>query len=230
MIKAVIFDMDDTLFPEIDYIISGFKAVDRHVNLSIGLDGFYDKAMEFFNNGIRGNIFNLALEELDYKFNKDFIETLIKVYREHLPIINLFSDAHWALSNLKDHYKLGLITDGYLISQKNKASALNLYNIFDTLIFSDEYGRENWKPSPVPYLKIMDKLNFKGNELIYIGDNSTKDFVTAKRLGWYTIQVIRKNGEYFNNVVEPHYEADIKVKSLFEIASVLEDLTSTVYK
>ena len=98
---------------------------------------------------------------------------------------------------------------------------MRIANSFDTIIYSDEYGRENWKPSPVPYLKVMELTGFQGSECVYVGDNPHKDFVTAKKLSWRTVQIDRQNGEYSKTPAAPGYEADRTILSLTELETML---------
>ena len=220
MIKAIIFDLDDTLFPESEFVKSGFMSVDDYLKQQ-GIVGFYQEALYLFNQGTRGNIFNLALDQLKVDYDLDFIDKLVAVYREHLPTIVLYEDAKWAIQYLKDKYKLGIITDGFLVTQKNKVKALGIADDFDVVVFSDAYGRENWKPSSVPYTKVMEALQLRGEQLIYVGDNPAKDFVTAKKMGWLTIQIKRKQGEYLNIEVSEEYQAHFVIESLFELKDLL---------
>ncbi|MED5075840.1 HAD family hydrolase [Geobacillus stearothermophilus] len=223
MIEAIIFDLDDTLFPESEFVKSGFMAVDNYLKQQ-GIVGFYREALYLFNQGTRGNIFNLALDQLKVDYDLNFINKLVAVYREHLPTIALHEDAKWAIQYLKDKYKLGIITDGFLVTQKNKVKALGIADDFDVVVFSDAYGRENWKPSSVPYTKVMEALQLRGEQLIYVGDNPAKDFVTAKKMGWLTIQIKRKQGEYLNIEVSEEYQAHFVIESLFELKDLLLDL------
>ncbi len=83
------------------------------------------------------------------------------------------------------------------------------------------YGRENWKPSQLSYNKIMEAVRCRGSECIYVADNPRKDFVTAKRLDWMTVQIYREGGEYSSVTTETSHEADIKISSLTELEVVL---------
>jgi putative hydrolase of the HAD superfamily len=219
-IKAVVFDMDDTLFNETDYVLSGFLAVDKWLEETIGLIGFYHHAVERFNNGERKYIFNQVLESLNVRYNQYFISQLIDVYRNHKPIISLLEDAKYILNNLQDSIKVGLITDGYLSSQKQKFDALGIRERFDTVIFTDELGRENWKPNPLPYEHACLKLQCLPSECVYIGDNVNKDFITAKKLGWLTVHINRNKGIYSQTNVSFEYEADYKIHNLKELFNI----------
>jgi putative hydrolase of the HAD superfamily len=70
---------------------------------------------------------------------------------------------------------------------------LHIANSCDTIVYSDEYGRENWKRSPVPYLKVMEVRRFQGSKCVYVGDNPHKDFVKAKKLSLLTAQIARQD-------------------------------------
>jgi len=221
MIKIIVFDVDDTLFPEREFVRSGFQSVGEWILNKYAVPGFFEVAWKFFAQGNRGKIFNLVLAEIGIEDDPQIIQELIEIYRKHKPQISLYSDARWAIDYFKSHKKLGAITDGYLTTQRNKVEALHIANSFDTIIYSDEYGRENWKPSPVPYLKVMELTGFQGSEYVYVGDNPHKDFVTAKKLSWLTVQIKRQNGEYSQTPAAPGYEADRTILSLTELETML---------
>lgn len=220
MIRAIVFDLDDTLFPETEFVKSGFLAVDHYLFATYGLQNFAKTAIELFEQGDRGNIFNKALDNLDFKYEIGLIYELVTVYREHKPQIHLFEDAIWALNYFKQH-KLALITDGYLVTQQNKVNALGVSANFDLIVYSDQYGKSNWKPSPFPYKKVMEDLAVAGKECVYIADNPLKDFVTARKLGWETIQISRKNGVYSQVKIKQGFEADCVLASLYDLKEKL---------
>jgi putative hydrolase of the HAD superfamily len=221
MISAIIFDLDDTLFPECEYVLSGFRAVGAWIEENHSIQGFSHIAEDFFRIGKRGNIFNLVLQELGVQSDEALVPEMVKVYREHRPDITLFDDARWALEHFGPSRKLGIITDGYLITQQNKVKALKIEDCFDVIVYSDEFGREHWKPSEKPYRKIMEKLSCAGNGCMYIADNPRKDFVTAKALGWMTVHIRRPAGEYRHHVPLDGYEADKEIASLFELKGLI---------
>lgn len=222
MIQAVVFDLDDTLFPERQFVQSGFRAVGEYVKERFGVDAFFEHAERIFAQGTRGTVFNLALEKLGLEINAPVIAELLRVYRDHRPQIDLYDDARWAIDFFYKSKKLGIITDGFFITQRNKVRALGIESNFDVLLYSDEYGRENWKPSPVPYQKVMAALACSGKQCVYIADNPRKDFVTARKLGWHTIRICRKTSEYSHLMAEEGYDADNRIESLFELKEMVE--------
>jgi putative hydrolase of the HAD superfamily len=220
MNRVIVFDLDDTLFPEWQYVLSGFHAVDAYL-CDIGhcdRAAFYNAAKSLFEAGSRGNIFDLALNQLNLPSEKDFVAELVRTYREHKPALTLHEDAKWALDHFRARgHVFGLISDGYLIAQQNKFAALNIAHYFAATVFSDAFGRDAWKPSPIPYQKIMEQIPGPASDFVYIADNPKKDFITARKLGWSTIHIERPDGTYHNIQVEPEFDADRRIKTLFKL-------------
>jgi len=213
-IKAIVFDMDDTLYEEQDYVVSGFKAVDEYVSRWLGIDGFYDIAVEMFRSDNKQMIFNRTLDRLEVEYDDRLIADLVDHYRCHYPDIRLLDDARWVLEQLHDDVKIALISDGYLSAQRQKVAALNLSRRFDYILLTDELGRENWKPNPLPYQTVSRKLHIPHHECMYIGDNVMKDFISANKLGWTTVHVSRKDGVYRDRIFDSEYQAHYRVDSL----------------
>lgn len=214
-IKAIIFDLDDTLYEERQFVYSGYRVVSDWINEKYNIDIFLE-LKELFDSGFRGDVFTPILSKY-MNVKESFIKQLVKVYREHKPSIRLYDDASYILNKLHDKYKLAIITDGYLEVQKNKVKSLNVETLFDTIIYSDIYGRDHWKPDIVPYTECFKCLNVQPNESVYVADNPTKDFVSAKKLGMLTIRVKRENTEHFNCKLSDTYEADMEVNNLCEL-------------
>ena len=116
---------------------------------------------------------------------------------------------------------MGLVTDGYIQTQKNKIKALGLNNIFDQILITEELGREFWKPSTVPFSKICDKLEVIPMEAIYIGDNPKKDFKGPNQLKMDSIRLRLKDGEHYGSqpenkdfapVIEIHSVKNLKIE------------------
>jgi putative hydrolase of the HAD superfamily len=221
MIKVIVFDLDDTLFSEQDFVASGFKAVGEWLEKKHGIVGFFHEAYDVFKKGKRGNIFNLALENMGVCYREDMIHEMLLIYRDHFPAISLHHDAAWIIQHYFGNKHLSLITDGYITSQKKKVAALGLEEKLLPIIYSDEFGRKNWKPSELPYRKVMDFWGYQNHEYVYVGDNPTKDFVTAKRLRWLTVRVKRENGEYTKIQVETEQDADHTIISLRQLTEII---------
>ncbi|UCD48983.1 MAG: HAD family hydrolase [Phycisphaerales bacterium] len=194
MITTVIFDLDDTLYDEIDYCRSGFHAVSRVLarlsNLSCTADAFACLWKQF-TAGNHTATFNAALDELGLACDDALIAQLVEVYRSHRPELTLPSESRLALDTLKKSYRLALLTDGYLPAQRLKVLALGLESDFEAIVYTEELGRTCWKPSPVGFETLIKQLNVTPETMAYVADNETKDFVAPNALGMLTIQLRR---------------------------------------
>lgn len=178
----IVFDLDDTLYQEYDYVRSGFRAVSE---LVLRLSGFeaYDLMLAMYQAG-NPDIFGSLLDDLRLPINK---LRLIKHYREHQPILHLAQAVADMLTTLKRaEHALGIITDGRSTTQRNKIRALGLETWVDEIVISEESGAE--KPRPDNFLHFEKR--FPDRHFAYVGDNLTKDFLAPNRLGWRTVCIL----------------------------------------
>jgi putative hydrolase of the HAD superfamily len=176
-----VFDLDDTLFPEIDFLQSGFKAIAAKLAPLIRTD-IYDEMWQRYKN--RENVFQWLISQYHVLAPDITIDYLLKQYREHIPDIALNRDAAKLLKHLaKLSIPAGLITDGRSATQRNKLKALHLENYFSDIIISEEFGSE--KPDERNYRYFQNK--YPDCEFYFFGDNMSKDFIAPARLGWITI-------------------------------------------
>lgn len=222
MKRLIIFDLDDTLYPEIEFVKSGFREVANVISQDFGLkaDEIYNLLIDTFNRN-RKFVFNRVLELL--KINDEvYLNKLISIYRNHKPKINLYPDAKEMLPILKKNFLLGLITDGFPLTQKLKVIALNIENYFDKIIYTGERGEDYSKPSTLPFKDMLDEFRLEPKEAIYVGDNIEKDFKGPKELRMFSVRIVRKEGIY-KDVVSPgiDYEPDYTINSLFELVDLL---------
>jgi putative hydrolase of the HAD superfamily len=220
MIKAVLFDLDDTLYDETEFAKGGFKAVSTYISQEYAINEklFFEKLMVILQEEGRGKIFDIALESFGVS-KKSLIRVLVQKYRTHSPSLSPYPDALETLKSLKETCKLGLITDGNQRVQRSKIRALGIQNLFDTVITTTSYGKQQQKPSPFPYQKALSKLAVNSSQAVYVGDNPNKDFVGARKIGIYTIRVLR--GHYKNVRLTKNLEADSEITALTELNRVV---------
>ena len=224
MIRAILFDLDDTLYDEMQFVRGGFEAVSSYTskNANVNQNVVYQLLLDVLEKHGRGQTFDIALKKLGL-YNKNLIPKLVEVYRTHKPKLSLYSEVRTVLSTLrKQGYKLGLITDGNVEVQRNKVEALKIKDFFDCIIFSDEYGIEKQKPNPFPYQKALKELKASARETIYVGDNPYKDFVSAKRLGIHTVRIMR--GQYKNVTLNKEFEAEYQIINLGELIDIVPQI------
>jgi len=227
MITTVVFDLDDTLYDEIEYCESGFRAVAKFLTEqpeALPSERIFDALWEQFTAGNRRNTFNTALNELGINYDDKLIEELVNVYRNHLPTIKLPQDSQDVLSELRAKYTLALITDGFLPAQKLKVQSLGIEKYFKCIVYTEQIGRKFWKPSPAGFEKIMLTLNVKPENMVYIGDNEKKDFIAPNKLGFFTIQLIRPARLHTKVSSEPDGHAQYVIHKITQFPALLEGL------
>ncbi len=230
MITTVIFDLDDTLYDEVEYCRSGFAAVAEFLAAShnrLTAKNCFDTLWEQFSAGNRTKTFNAALNNLNLPpsiNNDDFIAKLITVYRSHIPTLSLPQESRDILFLLRQKYILGLLTDGFLPTQQLKVNALNLEQYFQSIIYTEQLGRQFWKPSTVGFEKIMKTLNAAPENTVYIADNETKDFIGPNKLGIKTIQILRPRRIHTGSSTEPNAAARHIISDLSQLPNLLKRL------
>lgn len=219
MTRVVVFDLDDTLYLERDFVRSGFAAVGEWLRAHRGVGDFAAHAWDLFLAGRRGDVFDRALPELGLEPQPALIRRLVAVYREHLPAIRLEPAAADLLAALQGRCRLAVLTDGYHDTQRRKIAALALDARCRPIVCTDQWGREHWKPSPRGFLHIQQALEAPPERCIYIGDNPAKDFRAPKSLGWRTLRLRHPDGEHARAAAaSPLDEADATVASLAEVS------------
>lgn len=194
-----IFDLDDTLYLERDYVRSGFKAVDHWLSSNYGLSNFFESAWNHFESGMRGNIFNLVLAENNV-LEDGLVQQLVARYRDHDPQIFILPDAEQFLSQFKKS-ELAIITDGFSGSQWRKIKALKLEKLVSRIIVTGDWGRTFWKPNPRAFVAVMGDHSPKSCR--YFGDNPIKDFIAPSQLGWAPSVRIRRIGSLHFDLQSP---------------------------
>ena len=210
----IVFDLDEVLYDEKTYVISGFRAVSEFLEKDEAIPKkiIFEYLKRRLKN-CRERILNDLLDNFRIYSQKN-LKKCISVYRTHTPKIKLYSDAKDCLKRLKN-YPLYIVTDGNKIVQKNKIKALNLENHVKKTILTSNYGLRNSKPSTFCFQKICDMEKTSPTNLVYIGDDPHKDFVGLKREGFKTIRLFK--GRFKNERLSKEFEADYKIKSLKEI-------------
>ncbi|WRU97867.1 HAD-IA family hydrolase (plasmid) [Priestia filamentosa] len=224
MIKAVIFDLDDTLISEKEYIKSGYQHIAALLNAKgLGeIEELVDKLLRLLDENSK-NVFNRLFDFLEVTYTRGTIMELVDEYRNHLPSVNFYEDVLPCIYKLKKmDIKLGIITDGYANAQRQKLRRLVATRYFDEIVVTDEIGTEYWKPHPKSFEIMKEKLGVKYDEMIYVGDNPQKDFYISSIYPIKTIRIHRqglyKHGNYRDGIKE-HYS----IKDLNEFSILLSN-------
>lgn len=196
-IKGVIFDLDDTLYSEKEYVKSGYKAVAEH----LGNIDYADRLWEHFEAG------KPAIDELLKELGRESQKNeCLNIYRKHKPEINLYDGVKELIEELKSKgIKVGIITDGRPEGQRNKLEALGLDEIIDSdnIIITDELGGIQFrKPCDIAFRIMLTRWRLNPADVVYVGDNSEKDFQAPQQLGMRSVWFRNVDGVYFEDDVE----------------------------
>jgi putative hydrolase of the HAD superfamily len=220
VIKALLFDLDDTLYPYHYFREGGFREVSLRIGERFGIrsEEIFELLLSIIKEkGIHYRYtFNEALRRLGRGVDEEFVFHLVDVFRNHPSKITLYQDLRDILPKLK-RYNLGIITDGLKDVQRKKIQSLGVERLFNLIIYTEEWGYS--KPSTIPYKIALDKLKVEGGDTLYIGDNPNKDFIGAKKVGIRTIRLMR--GDYRDVKVSEEYEADRKIENFWELARLI---------
>jgi len=184
---AVIFDLDDTLYPEKDYVKSGYRAIAESFH---EIPTVFDDLWEAFEKNEPA--IDVALEKHGIMYRKD---EALKIYRYQSPEISLYPGVREMLDRIGRTKKLGIITDGRPEGQHAKLEALGLADI--PCIITDELGGVQFrKPCEKAFVIMCEKLGMEYSKTVYIGDNIKKDFIAPEKLGMKTVYLKNEKGLY----------------------------------
>jgi putative hydrolase of the HAD superfamily len=204
---CVVFDIDDTLYLERDYVKSGFEAVGCWAAKQLEIDGFAERCWNSFLEGSRRSIFDEVLAGLGKEPTVELVSDMVDVYRTHAPAIALAGDAAEALKAISGTASISVISDGPVASQSRKVDALGLRSLAAPIVLTGLLGAEFGKPHPRGFERVEQCI--PAGIYLYVADNPLKDFAAPKRLGWVTVRVRRAGGLHYaveNSEITPDYE------------------------
>lgn len=222
MIKAVVFDLDHTLFDRHSTLRAIVPMLRRRFSVN-----------ENMTDGDIGDIWCEADDTLVYSgwenIHKSLCEKGVFVempsfedYREFLLGEFHFTAAAFPetvpmLSYLREKgYKTGLITNGYSKLQNAKIDLLGIRELFTEIIITGDY--EIHKPDTRIFDIMREKLSLNPEEIVYVGDNPVNDIIGARNAGWKTVW-IKSTGYWDDSIQRAHAE----VNSVTEIINAIND-------
>jgi putative hydrolase of the HAD superfamily len=207
---VVVFDLDDTLYSEMDYVLSGYKFLSGLIE-KLYLKNTYKTFLEASKRN-ETDVFSYVIGK--HKLPETLKHHLILAYRYHVPTIQLNAGAITILEKLKSkNIPIYLITDGRGITQRLKITSLGVETFFEKIFISEEVGVG--KPEPDSFIAI--KKMHPNQSIVYVADNPKKDFISPNELGWSSIGILNKATRVHpltNNYIEA---ADVWLDELKEL-------------
>jgi len=217
--RALLLDLDDTLYPLRGFRLSGFRAVALHLAGSHGVDA--DRAYGVLMRASRESARRTALQICLARFGVSaaIVPDLVEMMRSHRPSIRLPGETRGVLTRLKVGWRLGIVTNGRPDLQARKIEALGLHALVDTIVLAQEHTRQG-KPDRTPFAVALRSLGVAASRAVFVGDDDRCDLFGASRLGMKTVFCGRYKSGTFE---EPRY-ADAEVATLAALPAVAEAL------
>jgi putative hydrolase of the HAD superfamily len=230
-VRALLFDLDDTLYPRETFVQSGFVAVSRYVDVSWRRSAAAAlTTLQRAHESHAGREFQVLC--LEHRLPLSAIPALVDVFRTHAPSIALHAPVRAMLQQLRrEGWRLGVVTNGNPDVQRGKVHALGLGSLVDCVIYADEEA-PGGKPDPRVFRKALATLDAAACEAVLAGDDLKCDAQGGRSAGLRTIRVTAHLPAGVTHVVAGDISPDATVNSVLDVppaASLLLEGVSRVH-
>jgi putative hydrolase of the HAD superfamily len=221
MIKAVVFDLDNTL---VDFMKMKKRAIGEAIPAMVdaGLDikpELADKIIDeiYQEKGIEyQRVFDEFLKRVINRVDYKILSAGIVAYRRAreaalIPYPRVYSTL---MKLVKMGIKMGIVSDAPVKEAWLRLAFLNFHYLVDAVVTFNDTGER--KPHPAPFMKILEILNIKPNEAIMVGDWAERDIVGASQIGMKT--AFAKYGDTFNTEI---HGADYQLNDIKELIDII---------
>ena len=224
MIKAVIFDLDNTLLDFMtmkkEAVMSAISSM-KEAGLDIDVDTSYKEIMDIYEvDGWENQlVFDKFLKnKLGYINNKYLAAGIVAYRRAKEANLKAYPNVKRTLNHLLDNnIKLAIVSDAPSREAWMRIYYLGLHHFFETVITFDDSGER--KPSPAPFELALGRLNLSNDEVLMVGDWPERDMVGASRVGIKTI--FAKYGDAFG--VEKS-GANWDIEDIYEVVNIIDEI------
>lgn len=217
--RAVIFDLDETLYPERRFALSGMAAVaaDVHRRHRVPRRVAFNLMLDALRHGRRAFLLQALCASCGVPESE--IPRLVRLIRTHWPSLRLPASSRAVLKALRADWRLGVLTNGMPAIQERKIAALGVRSLVDAVIYACEQGGGGGKPDPAVFQAMCDRLRVHPAHAIFVGDDPWCDIAGAKRFGMRTIRIRR--GIHARAAVAPDNEADAVVSGIAAVPGII---------
>ena len=226
MIRAIIFDLDNTL---LDFVKMKQFAVKAAITAMIeaGLNVDEEKAYQdifdlYVEKGWENQqVFDDYLNQTVGKVsNKILAAGIVSYRRAREATLLVYPNVNKTLIELiKMGIQLSVVSDAPSREAWMRLYYLNLHHVFDPVLTFDDTGVR--KPSPKPFEMALEIMKSTPDEVLMIGDWPERDVVGAKQIGMKTI--FARYGDTFGTVDSG---ADWDVNDIYELVDIVKGLNS----
>ena len=224
MIKAVVFDLDHTLFDRYATIKKLVPQLRKHFDLGDGItDEYFIQELSyadkhFVHKGWEG-IYNHLVSKGIFKTLPGFAEYTEIVLRHFRHIAEKYDFSEPTLKKIKSKgYKIGLITNGSHELQYKKLGMLELTDLFDEIIVSGDTPYQ--KPDERIFLMMAEKMGVEPSEMMYVGDHPLNDVEGSRKAGCVSVWVKTTGTWIFPEIEKP----DLQIETVEELPSLLNEI------
>ncbi|ACV10669.1 HAD-superfamily hydrolase, subfamily IA, variant 1 [Halorhabdus utahensis DSM 12940] len=213
-IRAVCFDLDDTLFAYRKYARAGLRAAADRLEARTGEEVHEELLRLYFTEGITDGTFDQLLDRHDR--NSKLVDDLVDAYHDANTPLSPYPETEPVLSTLSEGYRLGLITDGR--GGHAKLRRLGIRSYFDAVVVTPTI--ESSKRESEPFERVLSTLSVSADAAVYVGDDPRFDFENPNHLGMTTVRLRR--GRYSD--LEPKTDAAVPDREIPHLEALLDIL------
>jgi putative hydrolase of the HAD superfamily len=220
--RAILFDLDETLYLERRFALSGFAAVARTIAVEADLPAhaIFTRLSAALRRGERAVAFQQLCSVLGWPESR--VDWLVEIYRGHAPNLRLPRRTRQSLELLRPEWRLGIVTNGPAGIQAAKVDTLGLQALIDTVVFASSCGLGGGKPSPESFVTAARRLGVILTRCVFVGDDPRCDIGGARRVGMKTIRV--RQGVHAHAWLADYEEADAVTTSLLDVPQLAAGL------
>jgi epoxide hydrolase-like predicted phosphatase len=232
VIEAIVFDFDGTLVDYIDSDIKSLKHLHSVVEAKVSFDEFLKTAVDVimeFHRLVEQRLIdpllmhNFRLEKTFKAHEMQWEDSFLETYKDELFRTCVpFDGVVEVLDQLRERFKLGLITNAYDgVEQRKRIAFSGLHKYFDEILISGDIGV--YKPDPKVFHTLLNRIGVVPENAIYIGDSIKHDVAGANSAGMKSV-LFSKSSKILSS--EAHFHAH-GVEGLETLASELCELAWT---
>lgn len=191
-IRAILFDFDSTLGNRLNYSYCAVRQIleeNTGVRDPYQLEDMAQTVLQWDQSGVykRPQLLKRMNEEFGMHVPCEGEEALRYWLDIQDSYVSLLPGTVETLTRLKQHYRLGCVTDGLDRYQRMKIERAGVRPLFEVIVTSEEAGSE--KPSPVIFRKALAELGVPPEETAYVGDLYHRDVMGAVGIGMMPIWI-----------------------------------------